>query len=181
MTKGDQDQMNRKRWMVLAGAMAAVVLGAALGAQSVYADTTAPPTPPDGRGAPPGGGPGMHRLGQVELEAAAGVLGMSADDLSAELKNGTTLADLAAEKGVDIEAVQAAIQAAHKQEMLQRINEAVAGGTMTQEKADWFIVGLEKGYLDGPGFGFGPGIGFGGPQGGPQGGVRPAPDATQQP
>jgi hypothetical protein len=26
---------------------------------------------------------------------------------------------------------------------------------MSQEKADWLLEGLEKGFLDGPGFGFG--------------------------
>jgi hypothetical protein len=37
-----------------------------------------------------------------------------------------------------------------------RIEQAVSDGTMTQEKADWLNEGLEKGFLDGPGFGFGP-------------------------
>lgn len=37
-----------------------------------------------------------------------------------------------------------------------RIEKAVSDGTMTQEKANWLNEGLEKGFLDGPGFGFGP-------------------------
>ena len=43
--------------------------------------------------------------------------------------------------------------------MRDRIAQAVADGTMTQEKADWLLEGLDKGFLDGPGFGFGPGFG----------------------
>ena len=38
--------------------------------------------------------------------------------------------------------------------MLESIKQAVADGKMTQDKADWLIIGLDKGYLDGPGFGF---------------------------
>lgn len=177
--------MKNKRWMILGGVLAVLVVSAALGARAVYADAATPPAPPDERGAPPSGQPGdrpngqhgMRGLGAAELEAAAGVFGMSTDELSAELKSGTTLEYLATEKGVDIEDVNAAIQAVHKQEMLDRINQAVTDGTMTQDKADWLIVGLEKGYLDGPGFGFGPGMGFGGPRGG--GG--PMVEAMQQP
>jgi hypothetical protein len=45
---------------------------------------------------------------------------------------------------------------------------------MTQEKADWLLEGLEKGFLDGPGFGFGFGHGpFGGPP--PVDGTQPTP------
>lgn len=38
---------------------------------------------------------------------------------------------------------------------------------MTQDKADWLLEGLDKGYLDGgPGFGFGHDGGRGGPRNG---------------
>ena len=53
--------------------------------------------------------------------------------------------------------------------MRTRIEQAVFDGTMTQAKADWLLEGLDKGYLDGPGFGFGFG-GHGG-HGGPDGAV----------
>jgi hypothetical protein len=61
--------------------------------------------------------------------------------------------------------------------MLEDINQAVADGNMTQDKADWLILGLENGYLDGPGFGFGGRRGPGGPPGQPGAG----PQATQEP
>jgi hypothetical protein len=167
--------MIAKRWIVGGGVLAALMLAAVLGAQAVYADTDTPPTPPDGRGAFPGGKPGMRRLGPAELEAAAGVLGMTTDELSAELKSGKRLPDLATEKGVAFEDVQAAIREAHQQKMLERINQAVADGKMTQDKADWLIEGMEKGYMDGPGFGFG--FGPRGPRGGP--GPQGGPPAQQ--
>ena len=49
-------------------------------------------------------------------------------ELSAALKEGKTLADLAAAAGA-------------------------ADGTISQEKADWLLEGLDNGFLDGPGFG----------------------------
>jgi hypothetical protein len=164
MPKGEKDRMRRNKWIVFGGVVAALVLAAALGAQSVYADTGTPPVPPDERGAELQGQPRPPRLGPEGLEVAAEALGMTTDELSAELKAGSTLEDIATEKGVDIEVVRAAIQAAHKAQMLKSINQAVADEKMTQDKADWLLIGLEKGYLDGPGFGFGPGMGPGGPR-----------------
>lgn len=177
--------MNKKRWIVLGGLLTALVAVTMLGAQAAYADAATPPAPPDERsGAPagasgelPGGPHGRGGLRPAELEAAAKALGMTTDDVSAALKDGKTLEDLATAKGVDIQVVQDAIKEAHKTQMLADINQAVTDGKMTQDKADWLIVGLEKGYLDGPGFGFGGHMGFGGPHG--QRGA--APEATQQP
>jgi hypothetical protein len=56
---------------------------------------------------------------------------------------------------VELTAVQDAMKAARETELRERIQQAVTDGTMTQEKADWLLEGLEKGFLDGPGFGFG--------------------------
>lgn len=101
------------------------------------------------------------RLGSAELEAAAQALDMTTDELSAALNDGKTLQELADAAGVELQTVQEAIQAAHETEMRDRIQQAVDDGTITQEKADWLLEGLDKGFLDGPGFGFG----FGGPRG----------------
>jgi hypothetical protein len=110
-----------------------------------------------GRG--PGGGRG---LGGVALDAAAKALNMTTDELTAALKSGKTLPELADEAGVDIEEVRAAIQAARETELRERISQAVADGTISQAKADWLLEGLDQGFLfDGSGFG----LGFGGPRG----------------
>jgi hypothetical protein len=93
---------------------------------------------------------------------------MTTDELSTALKDGKTLADLATTAGVDIQDVQDAISAAHAVEMRARIEAGVADGTISQEKATWLLEGLDKGFLDGPGFG------FGGPHGG-----RPGTPPTQ--
>lgn len=167
----------KKKILILIGAIVAVaMLFGALSVKTAYAQEGTPPTPiagqpDDGRGH--GGGRG---LGQVELEAAAKVLGMTTDELSTALKDGKTLTDLATAANVDVQDVQDAITAAHAEEMQTRIAQSVTDGTMTQEKADWLLEGLEKGFLDGPGFGFG----FGGPHGQPgQQKVQPTQPANQ--
>jgi uncharacterized membrane protein len=149
------------RWA--AAFLAALIVVGAVGATAAYADDSTPPA--TGTAVPRGDGPGPGRergLPQAELEAAAEVLDMTTSDLSAALKEGKTLEDLAASAGVDIQDVQDAIKAARDTEMRARIEQAVSDGAMTQDKADWLLEGLEKGFLDGPGFGFG-GHGHGGP------------------
>jgi hypothetical protein len=101
------------------------------------------------------------RLGSTELAAAAKALGMTTDELTTAMQSGKTLAQLATDKGVDLQKVQDAISAAHNEEMRTQINQAVTDGTMTQDKANWLLEGLDKGFLDGRGFGFG----LGGPRG----------------
>ncbi len=104
------------------------------------------------------------RLDSAELDAAAKVLGMTSTDLSTQFQNGKTLSDLATARGVTLQSVQDAITAVRRTEMTAQIKQAVTDGQMTQDKANWLLEGLNKGYLDGPdGFGFGHGFGPGGP------------------
>ena len=156
--------MNKKYLVVIGGLLAALLVVGIVGATSVYAQG---PTPPGfgmmGEGRGPGEGRGFG-LGDAELEAAAQVLGMTTDEVSSALQNGKTLQTLADEAGVDIADVQAAIQAVHETEMRERIAQAVEDGTMTQEKADWLLSGLDNGFMNGGPGGFG--RGFGGPRGG---------------
>jgi hypothetical protein len=80
------------------------------------------------------------------LEAAAQVLDLTSDELSAGFWGGKTLAQLADDKGVDIDLVQQAIQEAVKAEPKAAIQQAVVNGTLTQDNADWLLQGLEKDY-----------------------------------
>lgn len=119
------------------------------------------------------------RLGTNELAAAAKALGMTTSDLSTALQSGKTLTQIAADKKVDLQTVQDAIKAARADDMRTQIKQAVTDGKITQAKAGWLLEGLDKGFLDGPGFGFG-GFGFGGPHGGDGLGNVPLAQPTQQ-
>jgi len=119
------------------------------------------------------------RLGTNELAAAAKALGMTTSDLSTALQSGKTLTQVASDKKVDLQTVQDAIKAARTDDMKTQIKQAVTDGKITQAKADWLLEGLDKGFLDGPGFGFG-GFGFGGPHGGDGFGNAPLAQPTQQ-
>ena len=155
--------MKNKLPMLLGSFLAVLVVVGAVSAGIAYADDSTPPDPStmpaDGRG--PRGPHEGRGLGQTELEAAAKVLGITTDELSTALKDGKTLEELATAAGVEIQDVQDAISAARAVEMRAQIEQAVTDGTITQEKSDWLLEGLDKGYLDGPGFGFG--FGHGGP------------------
>lgn len=148
--------MKNKMLIVLGGLLAALLVVGVIGATSAYALEPSN-LPQHGRG------PGWHgfRFSDAELEAVAKVLGMTPDEVSSALQAGKTLQDLAAEKGVAIEDVQAALQAVRVAEMRDAIAQAVANGTMTQEKANWLLEGLDKGFIGGgDGFGFGRGFGM---------------------
>lgn len=99
------------------------------------------------------GGHGRGMLNETALEAAAEVLGMTADELSTQLWGGKTLADLAEEKGVDLEDVRDAVSAAQEAALRDRIEQAVEDGNLTREHADWLLEGLNKGFLGGGRFG----------------------------
>jgi len=157
---------------VLVGIVAALGISSVASAQSPVTPT---PTAPTIQTAPRDGfGPrGLHS--QAALEAAAKALGMTADELSAQLWGGKTLADIAAAKGVDIATVKAAVDAAMVTETKTAIQQAVTDGTLTQAKANWLIEGLDKGYWGaGAAGGFGFGMGHGGPRGGGPMGAPPS-------
>jgi hypothetical protein len=127
-----------------------------------------------------GGGRGGH-YSEAGLAAAAEMLGMTVDDLRAQLRAGESLADLAEEAGVDLQALLDTIDAANVQATRDAIAAAVTAGTLTQAKADWLNEGLDNGFW-GPGvsdsFGFGGrGLGFGGRGRGSQG-ITPTVTAT---
>jgi len=150
--------MNKKfGWAI--GALVIALLAVGLyGTTTVFADDSNPPLPFGGRG--PGGPHSGRMLEGAALEAVANVLDMSADDLSAALENGQTIQDLADEAGVDMQEIRDALSAVRADNIRERIAQAVDDGTMTQEKADWLLEGLDKGFLEGPGFRFGPGFGI---------------------
>ena len=161
--------------VLVVGALAALlVTGTALAQETPQADTAA--VGPLGRG-----GYGMGTCGQAGLEAAAKTLGLTVDEMSTQMWGGRTMADLADSAGVDLQAVQDAVQNACKDQKRDAIEQAVTDGSMTREKADWLLEGLDKGFI-----GNGPdgGMFFGGKHGpgiGPGQQSQPATPPTAQP
>lgn len=165
--------MKNKMSVLIGGLLVALLVIGVVGATTVFAQGPS-------NGVLHGGGPGGGRGGLgggTGLQAAAEALGMTTDELINALRSGSTLEELAEEAGVDIEDVQAAIQAARATEMRERIQQAVEDGTITQEHADWLLEGLDRGFIGGSG-----GFGFGGRHGhgfGPKSDQTPTPESTE--
>jgi hypothetical protein len=115
------------------------------------------------------------------LEVAADALGITVDELTLQMWGGRTLADLAERQGVELEAVQNAIEAARQEVMREAIQQAVEDGRLTAEQAEWLLRGIEQGYTPmgshvGPHHTRGVNPGMMGRFGGPRRGM-PLPDA----
>jgi uncharacterized protein (DUF433 family) len=77
--------------------------------------------------------------------AAAGALGLTPDELAARLDAGESLAEIAAAQDVPLEDVEAAVRDALLAEARERLNAAVADGSLTQEQADKILGELGDG------------------------------------
>lgn len=86
-------------------------------------------------------------------EGLAELLGMTQEELRAELQNGKTIQELADEAGIDLDAFHEEMAQNRQVNLESRIEEALANGNISQEQADWLMEGLEKGFLNGPFFG----------------------------
>ena len=107
---------------------------------------------------------GMHTL---VWDALSNTLGLTTDELNAELNSGKTLASLAEEKGLDRATLVAELESAHQIGLAQ----AVTDGVLTQEQADAMfsqMAGRYEWMLDNMGAGAGYGMigGHGGMMGG---------------
>ena len=132
-----------------AGGVGGAVLGRPLvtGAQQSDDSTTTTEAPDQGGR--------LHRKGfHFGLEAAATALGVSAEDLRSELEDGKTIADVAGEKGVDVQAVIDAMVA----DATERIDQRVSDGDLDADRAAELKEDLPQRITDlvngeGPGFG----------------------------
>ena len=120
---------------IAAGLAGGGVAGALLGApavssaQSSTSSDSSSPAAPEAPGAPgePGefhGPRGGFHPGGVNLETAANALGMTVDELRTELEGGKTIAQVAGEKGVDVQTVIDALVA----DATTKITDAVNNG-----------------------------------------------------
>ena len=132
-----------KKLVILAGvALAVAVLGAAVAVPALAQEPTPTPEAPCGcRGF------GFWGRSWAVFDAAAEALGLTPEELFAELHAGKSLAEVAEAQGVDLEAVHEAMKAARVEAMKQAIEQAVEEGRLTQEQADWLLEGLELGFL----------------------------------
>jgi hypothetical protein len=88
---------------------------------------------PGGRHGGFGHGPGFGHGGRFgRLEDAATALGMTEDELLTALRDGSTIAEIAAEKGVELQTIVDAMLA----ELKAHLDDEVAEGDLTQEEAD---------------------------------------------
>lgn len=76
-------------------------------------------------------GPGGHGGFALGMDTASEALGLDRDELKDALHSGKTLADLAEEQGVEVDALVGDLVAAAR----ERLAEAVAGGELTEDRA----------------------------------------------
>lgn len=88
---------------------------------------------------PGGRGHGPGAFGHV-LDDAASALGVTEEDLRADLAAGSTLAEVAEAHGVTVEDLVADLVAA----ATASVEDRVAAGDLTQERADEIVAGLEE-------------------------------------
>ncbi|NCT91529.1 hypothetical protein GXB85_11280 [Cellulomonas sp. APG4] len=83
---------------------------------------------------------GGHMRGDaVGVDAAAEVLGLTTEELLTRLHDGDTLADVARDEGVEVDALVDALVAAAR----ERLDDAVTDGRLTQAEADERAADLE--------------------------------------
>ena len=125
--EGSKTMRNRTKVLVAAGLLAMTLVLATVG--GTLAQTM------------PMAADGMHATCQQGAvhEAVAQALGISTDELYAAHAAGKTVAQLAAERGVDLDTVTAAVLQVHK----QGLDAQVQAGRLTQEQADANIGVLE--------------------------------------
>jgi hypothetical protein len=105
----------------------------------------------------------MHGGGPIGLDAAASYLGLTDEELRTELSDGTTLAELADEKGTSVDELVTTLVDAAKAELAV----AVEAGRLTEEQQAKILDGLEERITTSVNEGFRGGHGHRGPGGPP--------------
>jgi hypothetical protein len=155
--------MNKKGWIALIATVAVIAVAAVVGPALAHGPADATDESTDGgrwyrEGCFEGMGGGMRwgmwggqHMGFGDpfgLAEAAAVLGLTPDELSAQLADGATLQDIIEAAGVDIELVVEAILAPH----VETLQERVAEGHLTAEDADAMLEQMElhvEGFVSG--------------------------------
>lgn len=139
--------LKSKKWRFGAVLLAIVILTGAVAGVSFAADQVnnaavegCPNSGPGGPGGPgpDGQGPGGHG---PNMDSMASILGITVDELRAEMESGKTLEEIVSAYGLTMDQVHEKMLELRKTEIAQ----AVADGKMTQEQADQMLERLEKG------------------------------------
>lgn len=165
--------MSRK-WMMLSGlglVVALLVLSLALPAAAQDMATPTEPTTKARGSSSKGLGLWFDRGSWATFDAVAEVLGLTPVELFSELHSGKSVEEVATAKGIDLQKVQDAAEAARLAARKAEIEQALEEGAITQEQADWMLRGLEQGWM--PMVRSGRGHGMGG-RGAPSGGSAPS-------
>jgi len=150
----------RNKWLKVGIVAVAALMALTLAIPALAQDATPTPETPSLKGW--GRGFGFMGRGSWEtFDAQAEALGMTPEQLFAELHAGKTIDEIATEKGIDLQKVYDAVKAAQVEAQKAAIEQAVTDGNLTREQADWLLQGLELGYMP-MGRGHGRGFGFGG-------------------
>jgi len=160
--------LKRKNLYAVLGAVGALALllgrlggVSVVSAQEVTPESEEPPT--SGRLTRGRGLFGFGRGGEWTMfDTAADLLGLTPEELFAELHGGATLEEVAEALSVDVEEVQRALHATREEAHREAIEQAVVDGEMSQEQADRMLEGLEQGDIPrgrGPGRGMRGGFG----------------------
>jgi len=164
LNRKEVNQVTKKRLILLVSAALSVLLLAGLiGVTVVAAQEPTPEFPvPFGRSGDRDGGVGQRggkhgMMGGVGFgggqwtmfDTAAEALGLTPEEMFAELHAGAGLDEVAEAQGVELDVLQEAMQAARVEARSEAIEQAVEDGTISQEQADWMLEGLEQGFSPG--------------------------------
>lgn len=165
-----------KKWAVvagMAGVFAVVVILAGIAGGVLYGTSAASAQEPEPTACPLCDDGGMHWFGLggrswTVFDTIAEALGLTPNELFTESHDeGKSVSEIAEERGVELDAVQDAVNASRAEARREAIAQAVEDGRITQEQADWMLEGIEQGFhMGGRGMGrgghmFGGGRGFG--------------------
>ena len=130
--------IKKKLALLSGGVLVTLLLAGLVGASVVFAQGPTPPASSE-----EGGGMGFFgRRGGLfgarggswtMFDTAADALGLTPEELFAELHGGKSLEEIAEAQGVDLEDVQDAIQAAELEAQKEAIEQAVEDGKLSQE------------------------------------------------
>lgn len=141
--------MTKKKVMMFSGATLITLLMMGLIGVGAASAQEAPPAPLSERG----GGLGWsflslargHRWAMFDVVAEA--MGLTPVEFFSELHAGKTAAEVAEEQGVELKEVRDEVKAARVEMQKQAIEQAVADGKLSRERAGWLLEGLDKGFF----------------------------------